>query len=178
MLKRPVPRVWFKAPFLAALGSKWWIYCIIMPSLRQLWLTQLRYYGINFNNKESDAYIRTRSSTLSPNAKIYAMFVDTAAGGEGKWYSYTPKFRSNLHDWHLALRIGPTEKEFRDCIVALMWDVVIRGTIRDYPGKYSLHEYLYVIPYVITEVTLENRYGSFQSFVFSYPLGLPTAWTE
>ena len=23
---------------------------------------------------------------------MYAMFVDTAAGGEGKWYSYTPKF--------------------------------------------------------------------------------------
>ena len=115
--------------------------------------------------KGSDVYIRIGGSTLSSNAEAYAMFVDTAAGGKGKWYSYTP---NSLEHAHLALSSAhwTHRKEFRDCTVALMWDVVIRGTIRDYPGKYSLQEYSYVVLYVIAKASLKNIYGSFQFFVF------------
>ena len=114
--------------------------------------------------KGSGVYIRTGGSTISSNAEAYAMFVDTAAGGKGKWYSYTSNSLAYVHP-ALSSAHRTHRKEFRDCTVALMWDVVICGTIRDYPGKYSLQEYSYAVLYVIAKASLKNICGSFQFFV-------------
>ena len=57
------------------------------------------------------------------------MFVDTAAGGKGKWYSYTSNSLAYVHP-ALSSAHRTHRKEFRDCTVAFMRVFVVNGTVQ------------------------------------------------